>query len=132
VAVWCILTVQESRQRIASEHPEIVSMRNKAANTAKASGRRGGGGLGKGAAGKDSAEEGERIRIDEVRTKVTQTNQHTNHQLRTLRRAAAQHASAGRWAGWPGLLVFAAELIVYCVLSVCRSARCCTVTVCVW
>ena len=98
---WCgcvVWLVQESRQRIASEHPEIVSMRNKAANTAKASGRRGGGGLGKGAAGKDSAEEGERIRIDEVRTKVTPTNK----PITCARYDAQQHSTPLLVAGLGG------------------------------
>lgn len=58
---------KESRQRIASEHPEIVSMRNKAAGTAA---KRGNLGLGGSAAGKDGVEEGHRIRLDRLRTKV--------------------------------------------------------------
>ena len=57
--------VLESRQRIASEHPEIVSMRNKAAQNSKKGSQSS---LGKG--GKDSAEGGERVRIDRLRTKV--------------------------------------------------------------
>ena len=59
---------KESRQRIASEHPEIVSMRNKASAAAGKRSMRDG--LGRSAAGKDGVEQGEKVRLDRLRTKV--------------------------------------------------------------